>query len=306
MSRANWPGYIADRSAYLKGVMVDEYEKTPQAYQQIYDVQPLDGYEVTYKEVIPPGLLNKLEGEEPENWRELSYKPGPSVTIRYGWYGASMTFTKPFLMDQVDSLGEERARGLMASAMATEEYYAALFFNNIRTASGDYLLYDGKALAATDHSITENVLGGSTTVSNFLNADFSHSAMAAAVMMMKAQTNEIGLPTIDFPTRCVMAAGLEAEWTEVMGSQLRSDTAENAVNVFQKGMGDVTPIWWRYLDSATHWTLLGRNPKGMFMRRQGIQLESERSFRKKSLAFTVETMFGIKWRTWRSVLHGTN
>ncbi len=306
MTRANWPGYIADRSAYLKAVMVDEYEKTPQLYPSIFNVAPMDGYEQTYKEVAGLGLLGRIEGEEPEDWREDAFSPRWSYTIRYNWFGMAMTFTKPFMMDQLDSLGEERARALMAAAMTTEEYYAARWLNNIQSSAAEFLLPDGLAIASTAHPIKDNVLGGATTVSNFVNATLAHDSLAAASIGMKLTPNERGIPINDVAMKLVLSPQLEPRYMEITGSPLRSDTMENTGNIYKMGFMDVTPLYWRYLESEAHWTLFGRNPKLMFLRRQGIEMESERNFRKKSLAFTVETMFGIGCRSWRSIVHGYN
>ena len=121
MSTTQWDHLIASRSAYVKSVMVDEYNKRKQMFPMLFNMENSDRYSEVLHEEASLGMASAIDGELPEAWPTDDFKHRYTKAFIHAWYGLQIQFTKPFLMNDVDRLGPRRSRALMTAGLNTQE-----------------------------------------------------------------------------------------------------------------------------------------------------------------------------------------
>lgn len=301
---ANWPRLIASRSAYIKSVMVDELKQVEPRWKDLFHVGTMDQYEETYENVNGFGFDQQIQSEIPDQWPTSELTMGYPKTFRQVWYGNGHYFSKQFNMYDKDGLkAYGRSRGLVKAGRNTQEYYASTVFNNLTSAATAYACSDGLALASASHTLQDNLLGGATTYSNYVNAAFDHANLANALNIAMLQPDQRGLPIAGNPTKLWCHPALLHDVKEVLGSSMRSDTSENTTNVLDDYGLSIVP--WRWLSSATTWGLQGPNHGIHWKTGQGIEVRAQGDFDNYSLKAKTDQFFTFGTIDWRDMVVGS-
>jgi hypothetical protein len=132
-----------------------------------------------------------------------------------------------------------------------ETFVAALYNNatNTTISAG----FDGLSLANTAHLRQD---GGATQANRptTLSA-LDLGGLQAGLIQFNKWVNDRGRPIRSKPLRLVIPPDLELTARELLESQMRPDTANNATNVITRYGLDI--VVWRYLTSTTFWSLVG-------------------------------------------------
>lgn len=132
-----------------------------------------------------------------------------------------------------------------------ETFVAALYNNatNTTISAG----FDGLALASTAHTRQD---GGATQANRptTLSA-LDLAGLQAGLIQFNKWLNDRGRPIRGTVKKLVITPDLELTAREILESQMRPDTANNATNVITRYGLDI--VVWRYLTGTTFWGLLG-------------------------------------------------
>jgi hypothetical protein len=178
-------------------------------------------------EVHDIDLFNQMaEGEEYSFSRP---KQGASKTFTVLKYGLGFSISEEMVDDGKFSWIQDAVAKLADSAKETQEISAMNVFNNAFAGS---LTADGQYLCDSDHSLPSGL-----TFSNLLSAaaDLSPSSLDTALTAFK--TNFIGDSGIKknlMPKVLLVAPANERYAREIVGSDLKADTADNNLNPFKQ------------------------------------------------------------------------
>jgi hypothetical protein len=294
---------LASRSAYLKAVMLDEETKAAHIYPSLFNVASMSDWKETYQEMVGFGLNQQIVGEIPDTWPQDQISEWYAKSYTQVWYGNGVIQGKPFIKYDRDGIkGYEQGRGLVQSAHNTQEFYAASVFNNLTSTGTAYVLPDALALASTVHPLYDNLMGGTTTTfSNYVAATLDHDNLATAIYLMDTTPDVRGLPAVYTPKTLWCHPALVRAAQEVLQSNLRDDTSENAVNTL-KGELTITP--WRWLTSATNWGVQATKHAVNWKTGQGVEVEVWRDASNKSIHADVDQMFTFGVGDWRGMVVG--
>lgn len=134
------------------------------------------------------------------------------------------------------------------------ETFVAAMYNNV-TNTTISAGFDGLSLANTAHTRQD----GGDTQSNrptTLSA-LDLAGLQAGLIKFNKWVNDRGRPIRGNAMRMVIPPDLELTARELLESQMRPDTANNATNVVTRYGLDI--VVWRYLSSTTFWALVGDN-----------------------------------------------
>lgn len=113
----------------------------------------------------------------------------------------------------------------------------------------DIVGFDGKALAATDHSCLDDA---STTWDNYLNAALGVTSLATARLRFRKSVKDDGQRLVLKPDKLWVNPDLEYTANELTKSTGKVDSADNNINIHQGAFG--TYVYDR-LTSTTSWGL---------------------------------------------------
>jgi hypothetical protein len=180
-------------------------------------------------------------------------RPIPSKTFVMERFGLSIIVTRDLIEDDRFNIVADRAVHLANSELDTREMQAASVINDGFTVNG----YDGVPLFSASHP--KHYQGG--VQSNLLTVGMalSHTALEEATIQMYSMVDDTGKPVSFTPDMLVVPPSLMYKAPEILRSQMRSDTANNATNALNVMEGGLPQtIVWRYLTSATAWFLMSR------------------------------------------------
>jgi len=244
MIRAQFPDLFVNRLAYLDTVMFEEFEAPDTTYTQVFDVRDSSrGYEE----------MTGVTGFDQFGQRDESAPTEYDVLLQeFDKRLTHVTWAKGFQVsmeaseDDLDRIVSDAGPALARAAKNTIETDAyGDFINGFSSVTTP----DGLSLFNTAH-----ILRGGGTFSNRINGDLAQITLEQAVNLfddMRDGRNQLikaSPKTLMYPP--------ELRWlvTELLQSQLRSDTADNATNALtQLGLA---PLMVPYLTSATDWYLL--------------------------------------------------
>lgn len=181
--------------------------------------------------------------------------PIPSATFTHRRFGLSVVVTRDLIEDDQFDLINDSVRSLADSEVDTREIQAASVFNNAFTTNG----YDGVPLFSANHPLY--YVGG--VQSNLFSTAMALSvtAMQEAAIEMAMMVDDTGKPVKYTPNKLLIPPKLMYKAPEILKGAMRSDTANNTINVFGYGEATPRPIVWRYLTSSTRWFLLDNDTR---------------------------------------------
>ena len=256
MIQGQFPDLFAARLAYIDEIIQHSYQAPNPVYPMVFGVKDSNrAYEETTG-VTGFGLFSQqLEGAS------VDYD-----AIQQAWdkrfthlkYGKGFQISEDASDDDVDGAITNLAPALGTAAQHSIETVAMNVFNN---GFGSETTPDGVSLFNDAH-----VLRGGGTADNLVTGDLSVANLETAVNLLDGLKDERNQPMLAEPSILLIPQGVSGlRWIahEILRSQLRSDTANNATNAFnQLGLQIVTC---RYLTNAPDW-FLGMAPSATKLR----------------------------------------
>lgn len=180
---------------------------------------------------------------------------GYNKTFRPVKYGLGIACSQELVEDDKMSIVANRSVALSNSIYQAREIQAASVYNNAFDGT-NYALPDGKALCASDHPLVK--AGG--TQSNILSvaADLDVTSLELALTDWELIKTHEGFLQLLAKPRVLVSAQNRWNVSEILKSQMRSDTANNARNAFQDSEqgGVIEGHVWAQLTDQDAWFLV--------------------------------------------------
>jgi hypothetical protein len=181
---------------------------------------------------------------------------GYSKTFKPAKYGLGIAASQELVEDDKFGVISRRTVALSNSIRQAREIQAASVYNNGFDGT-NFAIPDGQALFAASHPLVKS--GG--TQNNLLSvaADLDVASLELALTDWElTKTNEGFLQMYPTP-RLLVASANRWNVAEILKSQQRSDTANNATNAFKytETGGNIDSVVWPYLTDPDAWFLVG-------------------------------------------------
>lgn len=280
----------------LRAVTMNEYDRYPDEYSQIFNVEDSDRAIEQFTEIAGFGTLDEIA--EGENIHFDDPIQAFDKTYTHRKFGKGYKVTQEAVDDDKHRIIRGLAGELGKSAKETIEIEAALIFN--RGFNSSYLGPDGKVLFATDHP---NVGGGNQSNRPTVAVDLDTPAIEASLTGFRSWTDHRGKKVRIVPTRLVVPGALEFTAAEILGGTMRGDTANNTINAFKQrsGMKAFQDYFvWNYLTDDDAWFVLGapEDLKLRFFHRKRFTTVSDRDFDSDSVKTAGRMRFSVGWDGW--------
>lgn len=126
-----------------------------------------------------------------------------------------------------EKLGNQRGARLAKSFKRTKDTYHANMFN--RSTTTGYTFGDGSTLLATDHA----TMIGNQSNKLAVDADMSETSLEDLCIQIRKVTDNVGNQIDLQPKKLVYAPDNSFEACRILESELKNDTAENAINALR-------------------------------------------------------------------------
>lgn len=288
--------YLETMLPALRAVTMRTFKEHPEQYSQIFNVDDSGRSIEQFTEVTGFATLHEINEGEPAPFDQPMQ--AFNKTYRHRKFGLGYQVTQEAVDDDKHRIIKGLAEELGISARETVEIEAALIFN--RGFSGSYLGPDGVALFSTAHP---NVGGGTQANKPSVDLDLSQSAIEAGLTTFRGWTDHRGKKKRIIPTKLVIPPALEFVASEILGSSLRSNTANNAVNPLQhrKGLRSFEDCMvWEYLTDPNAWFICGEKSRlGLrFFWRKQFKTMSEYNLRTDAVETIGRMRFSTSWDQW--------
>lgn len=252
MLRGQFPDLFASRLAYMDEVMFEEFDAPTLTYPRVFNVKDSKR---AYEEKT--GVSGFTLFEETAEGAALSYE---TLQQLYDKRWTHVKYTKGFQIteeaseDDLDNVisNAAPAMGRIARNSIEVEAYSDLngAFATTTTADGGYL--------CGSHS-----LAGGGTFTNYISGDLAQGTLESALNKFADMVDE-NSNLIMLEARTLLIPN-ELRWTatEILKSQLRSDTANNAVNALSQVGLDILVV--PYLTGDDDWFLLSEPSRHSLM-----------------------------------------
>lgn len=248
MMRAQYLDLFESRLPYLNEILFRNFNAPELKYTRVFNVQDSARAYEEKTGITGFGLFGKKAENEKVDYdvRLQAY----DKRLTHETWGKGYQFTFEMMRDDLDAIVRDTAPELARAALNSIETDAFADFNN---AFGSTTTPDGggTALISASHSL---VGGGS--FSNLITGDLGQGTIQSALnkfadmrdernLLIRGQADILLIPT-------------ELQWTaaELLDSQQRSDTANNAINVIQRNRVGLETIVSPYLTDANAWFIL--------------------------------------------------
>jgi phage major head subunit gpT-like protein len=243
MMRGQFSDLFAARLAYLNEVMFETFDAPTLTYNQVFNV--VDSTKA-YEEKTGVGPFSLFE--ETSEGSTISYE---SLQQLYDKRWTHVKYTKGFQIteeaseDDMDNVISNAAPALGRKARNSIEVEA---YSDLNGAFATTTTADGAYLCAS-HS-----LAGGGTFSNLISGDLAQGTLESALNKFADMVDEQNDLVNVQARRLVIPNELRWTATELLKSQLRSDTANNAINALSQVGLDVLIV--PYLTGDDDWFLM--------------------------------------------------
>ena len=289
----------------------ESYPEKPPVYQELFEVVPSDAAYDMFTSAVGLGeLLEKPEGEDLQADRPME---AYTIVCKNRTFGRLVRFSYETVQDvkKVSNLLQTTIGKWASSVVETKEkFHAKLFnygaytagndvFNNtitdVITDSSGNLIYDGKALFATDHP---DKVGN--TYSNYESADSLTPDNLKANHLIFTSTNnrnERGQIIDWMPDTLLVPPALTFTAREILNTTAIPYSQDNTINVLAGGFLGVQE--WSYLTDTDGWFLLKKKVGLMSTARQDVVMDVWSDETNLDLFCSVNLRFGAAVTNWR-------
>jgi hypothetical protein len=224
---------VITQGAFPKNKRPGVFAWTQMQYKEHPEYWPLLFYKATsermYEEAVAGNTFGlvpvKTEGGNIQYASESQAHTTRSTHVVYAM-GYQITYEEA-LNDLYEKLGKRRGARLARSFKRTKDTVHANLFN--RAFNSSYTFGDGKELCATDHE----TLNGDQSNELAVAADMSESSIEDLCIQIRKATDNVGNKIDLSPKLMVYAPDESFNACRILESELKNDTAENAINALK-------------------------------------------------------------------------
>jgi hypothetical protein len=202
------------------------YKDHPMYWKQLFHVSTSN---MMYEEAVAGNTFGmvpaKSEGNNIQYASESQAHTTRSTHVVYAM-GYQITYEEA-LNDLYEKLGKRRGGRLAKAFARTKETVHANLFN--RAFNSSYTFGDGKELCATDHP----TMNGNQSNELATSADMSEASIEDLCIQIRKATDNVGNKIDLRPVKMVYAPDESFNACRILESELKNDTAENAVNALK-------------------------------------------------------------------------
>lgn len=266
----------------LEELFTYEYESRPMVRDRIFNMRSTDRDIWQSSELLDLPAFGLIpEGTE---YTYSRIQPGINRTYTPQKFGGGFAVSREMVEDGRFDLVGMMSRKLARAGRESQEIAAMNVLNN---GFGSVLAQDGQPLFSAAHTI------GGVTYSNIItgNPDLSESSLQAALAQFeRAWVGNTGFINRITPRILVVAPENRRYAEELVGSELKPDTADNNMNSIRAVDGGLVVVSSPYLTDPDAWFLMGDpSETGLnIVVRQGLRTQSnanEVGFHTDSLFF---------------------
>jgi len=241
MFRAQFTDLFIDRLPYMDEIMFENYDSPSLTYPQVFNMRESSRAYEDITQITGFGLFSeKSEGDVVDYDKLLQ---GFDKRFTHITYSKGTAISMEAADDDIDGAIVNTLPPLARSARTSIEVKA---WNVINGGFGATTTPDGAALFSASH-----VLRGGGTYDNLVSGDLSIATLETALNIFDNMIDDRGLPIELNPAMIVFPVELRWLVYEILKSDLRSDTAENATNAFKQiALGGLMS---KYLTGADDW-----------------------------------------------------
>lgn len=297
--RTTLPDLYLDRLAFLEDVLFDELPVEASIAQTLLKVRDMGNKPfVKTTTVASFGTVPiKAEGAAVQ-YADLA--SGFDTTYQADTYELAFKASKEALDDEQEEVVSDAARALGNSLNFAYETDHANLFNNGFSAA--FTGPDGVALFSTAHPL---VGGGTNPNRPTTDGDLSTAQLRVALNDIANTEDDAGKLLYWRPR--VLLVPYNAKWLamELIGSDLRADTADNAINAFKDD--GLKVVAWPYLTDANAFFLLAEPSKHNVRTywRERPNVLHDWDFETSSMKVKIRSRWKRGWSDWRGV-YGTS
>jgi phage major head subunit gpT-like protein len=243
--RSNLTKLYSERLPFIDEILFEPHRAPEMTYQNIFNVRDSAR---AYEEILGMvglGLFKTKQEGEPVDYDKFAQ--GFSKRFTHDTFANGYMVTWEAAEDDLDGVIAQAMPELRASAQRSIEISA---YDDLNSGFSTVLGMDGVSFFNAAHPLAGP---GATTFSNLISADLAQGPLESALNRFDDMQNDRGL-LINLEARNLIVPS-ELKWLahELLRSQLRSDTANNAVNALT--MIGLNPIVIKYLTNAENWFL---------------------------------------------------
>lgn len=238
----------------LDALIHNEYNRRPPQFSKVFRVLTSTREIEQTTQLSGLGLIPQVD--DGDALRYDNPVQGFDKTYEHTQFGLGFRITKVTQMNDRHAISSKMGRDLGRSARETVEITVAAHFNNGFTA-GAFAGPDGVALFSASHP---QVKAGGVQSNTMAAADLEVESLQLATTQFRKMKDSSGR-LIRIPLSRVIVAP-EEEWNviEILGGNMRSDTANNTINAFINRNDDPNlRRWmvWDYLTDPDSWFIAG-------------------------------------------------
>lgn len=271
----------------------DEYEALEARYTEVFHVTDT---ERAYEDiVVTTGLgTTPIKPESQDVAFDIPLQVG-TVRMIITSYGLGYEVSQELMDDDLyNVVGQPASRFLAQSGRDTEERQAWALLNGAFTTTKSF---DNVSILNTAHPLK----GGGTYANRPASAQaLSFTSLQASLERHKLMVNERNLRIRQRPDKLVVPIQLGWLADEILGSQLKPQTADNTTNVLSSGKIGVTKYESEYLTSTTAWFTIGMKHKLMFFWREKPNFDKDYDKKARCAFFMNFFRFGTAAFDWRN------
>lgn len=230
----------------LKSIFLNRFMRFPEEYSQLLNV--LSSSRNFEEDLTFAGFGPVPEKNEGQAVTFEDPLQGNVKRISMKEFALGFRITRPMWMD--DQYGKMKT---LTSALAVAfghlaEVQGASLYNNATSTTAEFLLADGKALAATDHPLLK---GG--TFSNLATADLSYVEVQNAYTAFEELTDHASLPIRIVPKRLITTPTFRFVAEEIFKQEAKPNTADRDDNTISNKSIDMFVS--HYITDSDLWVL---------------------------------------------------
>ena len=241
MLRARYQDLFSSRLAYIDEIMFEQFDAPSLTYPEAFNVRDSGrAYEET------TGLTGFGQFSQKSEGAKVDYD---TILQAYDKRFTHLTFSKGYQIsmeamdDDIDGHISNAAPALARAARVSIETY---LWNLYNLGFATETTPDGSYIFADDHPLV-----GGGTYDNLIAGDLSQANLESAINLFDGMVDDRGLPIEASPAKLLIPVELRWIAFEILKSQLRSDTATNAVNALNQLSLEV--VMSKYLVESNDW-----------------------------------------------------
>lgn len=293
--RTTLPDLYLARLANLEDVLFDELPVEASIAQTLLKVRDMGNKPfVKTTTVASFGTVPTKSEGAPVQYADMA--AGFDATYQADTYELAFRASKEALDDEQEEVVSDAARALGSSLNFAYETDHANIFNNGFSAS--FVGPDAVALFSTSHPL---IGGGSGANKPTTDGDLSVAQIRTALNDIAMTKDDAG-KLIHWRPR-VLLVPYNAKWLamELIGSDLRADTADNAINAFKDD--GLKVVAWPYLTDVNAFYLLAEpskhNVRSYWRERPNVLHDWD--FETSSMKVKIRSRWKRGWSDWRGV-----